>query len=137
MFCISTISQNLSSFVCLFVVSTPSKRKSYKSVEFALWCGWYWWLIFLRLPFGYSHIYFKDTGHKKVQDTFIAIDCAIDYYSFWWEVPTTPLIRLYQKAKLRTHNLTFTKYSKLIIRLIMYNIKFEGSIKVKLLLSKH
>ena len=88
--------------ICLPIVSMPSKRKSYKSVEFALWCGWYWWLIFLRLPFGYSHIYFKDTGYKKVQDTFIAIDCAIDYYPFWWEVPTKPLIRLFQKAKLRT-----------------------------------
>ena len=65
MFCISALSQNLSSFVCLFVVSTPSKRKSYKSVELALWCGWYWWLIFLRLAFSYSDIFFKDTGYKK------------------------------------------------------------------------
>ena len=64
----------------------------------------------------------------------IVNDRETDYYPFWWEVPTKPLIRLFQKAKLRTHNLTCPKYSKLIIRLIIYNIKFEASIKVKLLL---
>ena len=32
--------------ICLPIVSMPSKRKSYKSVEFALWCRWYWWLFY-------------------------------------------------------------------------------------------
>ena len=126
------LSQNLSSFVCLFVVSTLWKRKSHKSVRFALWCGWYWWLIFYVSPL-VTHIFISKILGIKSQDTFIAIDCAIDYYPFWWEVPTKPLIRLFQKAKLRTHNLTFTEYSKLIIRIIIYNIKFEGSVKVNLL----
>ena len=67
MFCISALSQNLSSFLFAYLLFlSPQKENCTSLLSLHLdVVGTGDLFFFLRLPFSYSHIYFKDTGYKK------------------------------------------------------------------------